>query len=263
MLNIYNMVLEITRRCNMSCAHCLRGASQRLDMSYSTLWNAFKDVDHISTLTISGGEPSMKPDIINNIWSIIVNRGITLGGFYVVTNAKSTYRRNEFLKYLDRLYERCDEKEMCSLVVSEDQFHTELRTPKMKGFDLVKDDFDEYSWYDREYFHPGDRKGSIDFVLSEGRALETGVATSPAKLQKPWSVSRYDGEIRVEDDVVYISANGNVTSCCDMSYKRIDAEAQGNVNTDSLENIILSNCEWLDDELSGDPTPELEEKIRV
>ena len=36
-LYIENLILEVTRKCNMSCAHCMRGNAEELDLSFSTI----------------------------------------------------------------------------------------------------------------------------------------------------------------------------------------------------------------------------------
>lgn len=254
---VSNLVIEVTRRCNMRCDHCMRGSAQRMDMSYSTLWNALRDINDVSMLTLTGGEPSLKPEIAMNVWRIMISRKINLGSFYVVTNARSTYRRDDFLEALDHLYEWSEEKDMCALVVSQDQYHNALRYPNMKGFYEIKDPYSEYG-YEREYFKPHERKENIIYTINEGRAVQTGVGTKPMKLQKPWKVARWDGELHVQENEIYIASNGNVTSCCDMSYRRIDKEAIGNINKEPLEEIVLRNCEWIEDDeqMTGEPTSE-------
>lgn len=59
-LNIYNLVLEVTRRCNMCCAHCLRGEAQNMDMQKETIDKLLDQTDSISMVTFSGGEPSRR-----------------------------------------------------------------------------------------------------------------------------------------------------------------------------------------------------------
>jgi MoaA/NifB/PqqE/SkfB family radical SAM enzyme len=262
MLNLGELILELTRRCNMSCAHCLRGAAQRVDMDVATIHNTLKGVERIGSLVLTGGEPSLKPEAIVSLYNIITSRRISVEYFYVVTNAKSTYRRQEFLEALDRLYGWCDDKGACSLVVSQDQFHNELRTPNMKGFDTIVDPYG-YGYSEREYFRPELRTSRIETVILEGRAedIASYYVTRPSEKQAVWEVSKYEDALCVNEGNVYVSANGNVTSCCDMSYKRIDSEAWGNVNNESLVSIILNNC-VLEEEMSGEETP-LQKEVEV
>ena len=43
----YNAIFEVTRRCNLSCEHCLRGDAQNLDMTKETV---DKVLDHIESI---------------------------------------------------------------------------------------------------------------------------------------------------------------------------------------------------------------------
>ena len=59
-----NLCLEVTRRCNMGCAHCLRGNAENLDMSRETIDQVLEQVDMIGQVTFTGGEPSLNMDTI-------------------------------------------------------------------------------------------------------------------------------------------------------------------------------------------------------
>jgi hypothetical protein len=115
----------------------------------------------------------------------------------------------------------------------------------MKHFEGCEmEDYGYKYWQDREYFHPQERKTNIIKVIDDGRAKESGYGNTKEKDQNLWEVCEHDGDFEVLDNEVYVSANGNVTSCCDMSFKRIDEECIGNVNEDSLETIIRRHCEF-------------------
>ncbi len=36
-MRVYSLILEVTRRCNMCCAHCLRGDAEDIDMEKETV----------------------------------------------------------------------------------------------------------------------------------------------------------------------------------------------------------------------------------
>lgn len=61
---VENLCLEVTRRCNMGCAHCLRGNAEDLDMSHETIEQVLGQVDVIGQVTFTGGEPSLNVDAI-------------------------------------------------------------------------------------------------------------------------------------------------------------------------------------------------------
>ena len=82
----YNAIFEVTRRCNLSCEHCLRGDAQNLDMTKETVDKVLDHIESIGCLTFSGGEPTLNIPIIRYIFSEIWRREIPLDSFYVVTN---------------------------------------------------------------------------------------------------------------------------------------------------------------------------------
>ena len=52
-------VIEVTRRCNMQCRHCLRGDAQNVDISNEIIdrfFDGFADGAVIENVVFSGGE---------------------------------------------------------------------------------------------------------------------------------------------------------------------------------------------------------------
>ena len=46
-LYIKNLCIEITRRCNMRCAHCMRGNAEAVDISLRHITNLLRHVRYI------------------------------------------------------------------------------------------------------------------------------------------------------------------------------------------------------------------------
>lgn len=85
-LNVNYMYLEITRRCTLECAHCMRGDRQNVDMSEEIIDNALRDVTHIQELDLGGGEPLIVPQIIESIITKIKTYGIKVDKISFTTN---------------------------------------------------------------------------------------------------------------------------------------------------------------------------------
>ncbi len=66
-----NLMLEVTRKCNMQCAHCMRGEQEDSSLSSNTIEKIFSQTSKIKHLTLTGGEPSLEPDVID--WIFITN----------------------------------------------------------------------------------------------------------------------------------------------------------------------------------------------
>lgn len=85
-LNVNYMYLEITRRCTLECAHCMRGNRQNVDMSEEIIDNALRDVTHIHELDLGGGEPLIVTQIIESIITKIKTYGIKVDKISFTTN---------------------------------------------------------------------------------------------------------------------------------------------------------------------------------
>lgn len=85
-LNLYSCAIELTRRCNMTCEHCLRGDAQNLDLQPDIL-NTFLDrISGINCLTLTGGEPTLAVPQMKMVLDGLKKRNIPVENYYVVTN---------------------------------------------------------------------------------------------------------------------------------------------------------------------------------
>lgn len=85
-LNINYLYLEITRRCTLRCAHCMRGDNQGIDISEEVIDNSLKDIVHIHELDLGGGEPLLAPVAIETIINKINEYGIRVDKISFTTN---------------------------------------------------------------------------------------------------------------------------------------------------------------------------------
>lgn len=85
---ISECILEVTRRCNMCCDHCLRGDAQNSDLDLAHVKKLFSHIDSIDTLTLTGGEPSLVPEIIQGIADAARENNVNIERFYMATNGK-------------------------------------------------------------------------------------------------------------------------------------------------------------------------------
>ena len=148
--------------------------------------------------------------------------------FYVVTNG--SVNQKELALFLLETYPEMDDQEMCGLTVSSDIFHGE-RTRSETGI------FSGLS-----FFRPEDKKRSLtetnfDWVLNTGLAELNGIGERHGYV----SAEKLEDIIDCQDsgntyiDELYVSANGNMVSNCDLSYEDIDRQSFGNVrNLQSL-----------------------------
>ena len=125
-LYIKNLCIEITRRCNMRCAHCMRGDAESVDITLRHISDLLRYVRHVHHFNITGGEPSLNVRAIRHILGRVRAYDITVNDFYIVTNGATTSRSGEFIAACAALYKYQEEKEQDSghmLEMSDDRFH--------------------------------------------------------------------------------------------------------------------------------------------
>ena len=222
-LFISQLVLEVTRRCNMACDHCMRGDAQALDMSTKVIDRVLDAVQGhgIGAVTFTGGEPTLNVPTIQYLVEQVQARRIGVGSFYVVTNGKVECM--PIVHALIDLYAYCDEPEMCTLVCSTDAYHEAVQKSKL---------YTALKFFNTDGHGPNDDRS----IILEGRASENGIGLRDYTAEK-WELDVQDDFVCV-NNTLHISANGNVMSGCDFSFDRIDEEAVGNVLKQSLKTII-------------------------
>lgn len=222
---IENLCIEVTRKCNMRCAHCLRGAAQSIDIENDYIDELLRHCDDgIGCLTFTGGEPTLNLESIEHTLQIIRWRNIPLGGFYVVTNGK-VYRRR-LTEILDGIYPYCYEHELCGLAVSNDEFHQLFQNKK---FYSTVDRYhyrDKYLDFEREYFRP--REKWVDF--NQTRLIDEGRAKSLHGYHKiKETKSSIEDAIHLSYNIIcgtlYLNAKGYLIDGCDWSYHSQESRA--------------------------------------
>ena len=227
-INLSYLIVEGTRKCNMKCAHCLRGNAQRVNMDNSVANIVTRQVDSIYSITFTGGEPSLNSEIIRNFQYGFMFNDCSISNFWVTTNAR--FYKSDFAEALENLYSLCDEKDMCRLTISGDQYH----------FNQSRKAFDEYS---QLVFFSDERMQPIDDwnLVNEGMAKKNQFGTKDIVPSKKISSYSIYGDDLYIDDMVYINALGDVLLNCDLSYRSQKKSTIGNIFNESLKDIFVRN----------------------
>lgn len=208
--NVSNVVIEITRQCNMLCDHCLRGDAENVNINIAYVEKLFKQVEQISTLTITGGEPSLHPEIINQIVELAKEYNVGVSAFYMVTNAKRV--TNEFLMSVMNLYALCDDmEEGGGLAISNDDYHDELIRENVKKLEVFRFTHNK-SRYGERYDGNLINEGRASFNYPDCRELE------------PCKYEIWDNNISESD--IYLNCKGDILSACDLSYESQDEKKE-------------------------------------
>lgn len=206
-MEISSLIVEVTRKCNISCDHCLRGDAMSMNMKKEYIDTLLSQVDYIGSLVFTGGEPTLNIPIMEYFLEQCKNRGINIGFFYIATNGKKITK--QFVMFCLSLYNYCSDKENCSVQVSNDMFHNEecnydislLEGLKFFSKKFEKDNYDYHNWTS---------------LKTEGR-MENRLRRE----NKPIVIDEdriTDEEFANEIDV-YLNCKGEIINGCDWSYK--------------------------------------------
>lgn len=219
---IDDLVIEVTRNCNMGCAHCLRGDPQKLTMNRLYFRRLLREVDYINSLTLTGGEPSLVPHKIEEVIDEVRRAGTIVNRFYLVTNAKRITR--PFLEALQRLEWLVQDPEESYVVWSNDRFHEAA----WSGVYKLEEWFEQNM---RSNFGPKDGPNTYGrrFRWEDDPAciLDMGRASMNMPALKALELGHFqmsDGR-HVEEGVLYLNCKGVLLSSCDLSYELQDLDS--------------------------------------
>lgn len=206
-MNLDTVIIEVTRRCNMACAHCMRGDAENCDIDTKYIDALLSKVEYINNITFTGGEPSLVPELIQYTIDKAKELNVGFGSFYIATNGKNV--PDAFIMAVMKLYIYCDEKEMCQLAISNDGYHTDEDNNKTLEENYLK--LSVFRFTEKREENNGDYYN--DLVLPEGRGWDYGSG-------KEKTIYGFDN---IESDnisgMIYLNVNGNILPDCDMSYE--------------------------------------------
>jgi hypothetical protein len=232
-LNGCELIIEVTRRCNELCPHCLRGEPQKNSVTREAIAAVFSQLNYVRSITFTGGEPSLAPGRITMALEAARVYRVEVGSFYVVTNAKQYSR--PFTRALEGWLAWCDNNETSALSISGDQYHDGGNEYEISLYREWAEEMKEtYPYFEF------DKRGYIQSVIREGRAVNWGERyTSSEDLE-------YD---RIEDDftgMIYLNAKGEILNGCDYSYESQDScvvcRAEDNIAEAMAEKLGVKEC---------------------
>lgn len=222
---ISDFIIEVTRKCNLLCEHCMRGKSQNKDMDIDTVRKFLQDneIDCISTITFTGGEPSLRPQFIIDTIQLCKELNISIGSFYVATNGVE--RNDKFLFACMELYLYCDDNEVSQVAISQSDWHYNQDSQWIKLLQTLR-------------FCSKRESISYKHVISEGYGKQlnelNGTIDTARRISIPL-MSDYDSIEDIEE--LYLNCNGDVCLSCDLSYIRQSHVKAGNIFSKTLEDM--------------------------
>jgi len=230
-----NLIIEVTRRCNMICGHCLRGKAQNKKMTREYMISTITQFDYISNITFSGGEPSLNPAAIEDFIHICQMNDVSVGNFFIATNGKRCTQR--FIDAVNHLYNFCDDNEVSKISISNDEFHedaTEIALNRLFNLEFASNRNEDGKlefWY-----------GEKTNMINQGLFSENygyGRENTPESFEYVDKEELKDGNIN--ELTLYLNCDGKIILGCDWSYKNQKKHVLCN-SDESIINKLLERC---------------------
>ena len=213
-----SLCVEITRKCNMKCAHCIRGEAQDSDMPLNVLEKLLERTKSIQTLIITGGEPSLNIEGMRVLLRLLKKRCIPIFGFYIVTNGKRV--TDEFMQtlidyhlYVKECSDGYEDDYSTEIALSQDIFHEQIPPENIYKLQTLA----AFSIKDK----------STDWrktpLINKGRAIDL---TEYPKREPYTPLPQYeiaDGVVHF-GEIVTLTVDGMLIADCDYSYDEISPE---------------------------------------
>ena len=240
------LTLEITRRCNKRCAHCLRGEAQNLTMSKEIIDRIFDGVDDVEKIFLMSGEVLLEIDTIAYLIQGINNSAWSTRLIEFTTNGTICDKR-----IIDIMETFClrNNGTVVLIRVSNDQFHNPQEFNKAYSFysELIQEAnkrikskhesseiFIELTKEDAKIEHLR-YQGNAEKLIDDGKEYKHGLYSTKYPEKYGHRLKIINGTIPC---ALQICANGNVSYCEELSYNSLDEISFGNILQDNLTNII-------------------------
>ena len=156
-----NIMIEVTRRCNLRCEHCMRGEPQNIDMSDKVLDKIIEQFSMLNHLSLTGGEPFLVPDVIEKLVDKIISNKKKVWRLTTVDNGTILDERGiRCIEALNRL----------ALYIYNDIWSDEARNDYKEGATSKP----VHVSISNSKYHVNDIQKAIELLLTKG--LETSIA---------------------------------------------------------------------------------------
>lgn len=257
MINGIELTLEITRKCNMQCPHCLRGDSQNRTITNELIGKCAVIFNDIGILTLTGGEPSLTPKSIEKIADCL-----DYNGWYVVTNGKFRMpdKDNDEIYTADYVFERwgafiysiwklnnnAKDNDTSCLAFSGDMFHENRGKTGQKMLDSLS----EFAEFADVNITDHSKHYNYNSVIGEGRGSDYNEEPDHNEMiMKKNSDAEYDPENDCFSQLMlYVNINGKCFLSCDFSYetqRKKEWQIGSVYEPEQLKKNLIAFCEKL------------------
>lgn len=256
-LFIQNLGMIITNSCNLNCDHCMRGEKGQSSMRASVVEATLNQVTAIGNLCICGGEPLLALDVLEYIFSYIMEHKIIVEEVSLTTNG--TIYSEKFLQLLEAMNTyiakySSRKKPYVSFAISYDAFHLK----ELKKYDYTIQYVENVRKYSSSPYFLGVRHITKK-MFREGNAenLDASLTVPYRPLEVLVTYTGHHGRFDVENGLcglgplVTVNVDGILTECDASLEHQESLYNYGNVLTDSILEVfqnrgaeVLSPRKW-------------------
>lgn len=237
------LMIEITRKCNLQCAHCLRGDAQNITMSKEVIDKIFEDAADCKQLLFTGGEPLLALDEIEYFVDKVIASDWTTSNIAMTING--TIRNPKLIDIANRFC-RSRNGSTFQIIISDDEFHNKTQGESTLKFyrDCEHENF--------VFVIPQKnllKETKEEFTLA-GRAIE--YYKNHPQLDSKWSVRKEEQTNHrlciLKDRIpcaMYVTVHGGFESYVGEEFSTVDRLSYGSILQHSMSELIDShndNC---------------------
>lgn len=239
------VAIEITRKCNLACKHCMRGEAENCHISQELLEKLFDEVKSANALVITGGEPFLCFEQIKMLVDIIKQKQVRIPKIILVTNGTIFDKRiydllsSSFFSFEINI--SCDSYHINSI----EEIYTSSKiskNPCMAPINidevLANIDFHKSSEHFNEFY------GEIKYLIDMGRARNLNCPKRPFRALGYFYSDCMPG-LLIAGPRIYLDCLGYITEG-DSEYAHRERISIGNLNDTSLVEMLTSGAIKID-----------------
>ena len=236
---VQNLAMIITNKCNMNCAHCLRGDKDNTCMSKKVIKATLNQIAGIGNLSICGGEPTLALDVLEYIFDYVIEHSIVVDQVSVTINGTNySLEFLHLLNYINDYVTYLSEYNNTIFAISNDKYHID-ELKKINLYEQYIENVDRYM----ESFYFYELKEIKDYkVFREGNALNLDESLTKELIKLDMLIS-YDEKYKMchIGPLIAVNPQGIVTEADGSIENQKTIYNYGNVLEEPLESIVKRN----------------------